>query len=75
MMIPAGKPVDKAIQSVKPYLKKGEICIDIRRFCGGKKQRQVNHLVILIPDEAAQKGTGRWRAALFFKDFRKNCYV
>jgi len=28
MMIPAGKPVDKAIMSVKPYLEKGDILID-----------------------------------------------
>ena len=28
MMVPAGKPVDKAIVSVKPYLEKGDILID-----------------------------------------------
>jgi 6-phosphogluconate dehydrogenase len=28
MMIPAGKPVDKAILSVKPYLERGDILID-----------------------------------------------
>ena len=28
MMVPAGKPVDKAILSIKPYLEKGDILID-----------------------------------------------
>jgi 6-phosphogluconate dehydrogenase len=28
MMVPAGKPVDKAIVSIKPYLEKGDILID-----------------------------------------------
>ena len=28
MMVPAGKPVDKAILSVKPFLEKGDILID-----------------------------------------------
>jgi 6-phosphogluconate dehydrogenase len=28
MMVPAGKPVDRAIASVKPYLEKGDILID-----------------------------------------------
>jgi len=28
MMVPAGKPVDKAILSLKPYLEKGDILID-----------------------------------------------
>jgi 6-phosphogluconate dehydrogenase len=28
MMVPAGKPVDKAIVSIKPYLEKGDIIID-----------------------------------------------
>lgn len=28
MMVPAGKPVDKAIASITPYLEKGDILID-----------------------------------------------
>jgi 6-phosphogluconate dehydrogenase len=44
MMVPAGKPVDKAILSVKPYLEKGDILIDGGNSFFMDTDRRIKHL-------------------------------
>ena len=44
MMVPAGKPVDKAIVSIKPYLEKGDILIDGGNSFFVNTDRRIKHL-------------------------------
>lgn len=44
MMVPAGKPVDKAIVSIKPYLEKGDILIDGGNSFFVDTDRRIKHL-------------------------------
>jgi len=44
MMVPAGKPVDKAIVSIKPHLEKGDIIIDGGNSFFMDTERRVKHL-------------------------------
>lgn len=45
MMVPAGKPVDKAIASIKQYLEKGDIIIDGGNSFFVDTDRRIKHLV------------------------------
>ena len=44
MMVPAGKPVDKAIVSIKPHLEKGDILIDGGNSFFADADRRIKHL-------------------------------
>lgn len=44
IMVPAGKPVDKAIVSIKPYLEKGDIMMDGGNSFFVDTQRRIIHL-------------------------------